>query len=73
MKDMPKLRTSSSISKRFKITATKKLLRRRATRSHLLQKKTSNLKRRLAQTVLVHQHDVKILKVRFSYLVRKLK
>ena len=70
---MPKFRTSSSISKRFKVTATRKLLRHRATRSHLLQKKTSNLKRRLAQTVHVHQHDIKNLKVKFSYLVRKQK
>lgn len=68
---MPKLRTSSSISKRFKVTATRKLLRHRATRSHLLQKKTSNLKRRLASSVLVHQHDIKNFKVKLSYLIKK--
>ena len=68
---MPKLRTSSSISKRFKVTATRKLLRHRATRSHLLQKKTSNLKRRLARSVLVHQHDIKNFKVKLSYLIKK--
>lgn len=70
---MPKLRTSSSISKRFKITATGKLLRRRATRNHLLQKKTPNLKRRLAHVLQVHQHNVKNLKVKLSHLVKKQK
>lgn len=68
---MPKFKTSSSISKRFKITATRKLLRQRATRNHLLQKKTSNLKRKLAQTVQVHQHDIKNLKVKISHLIKK--
>lgn len=68
---MPKFKTSSSISKRFKITATRKLLRHRATRNHLLQKKTSNLKRKLAQTVRVHQHDIKNLKVKISHLMKK--
>ena len=42
---MPKTKTSSSVKKRFKVTGTGKLLRRRAMRSHNLTKKTSKRKR----------------------------
>ena len=42
---MPKTKTSSSVKKRFKVTAGGKLLRRRAMRSHNLTKKTSKRKR----------------------------
>jgi large subunit ribosomal protein L35 len=42
---MPKTKTSSSVKKRFKVTAGGKLLRRRAMQSHNLTKKTSKRKR----------------------------
>ena len=42
---MPKTKTSSSVKKRFKVTAGGKLLRRRAMKSHNLTKKTSKRKR----------------------------
>lgn len=45
---MPKQKTSSSAKKRFKVTGTGKLLRRRAMLSHNLGKKSSKRKRRLA-------------------------
>src|SRR5205807_1612132 len=38
---MPKTKTSSSVKKRFKVTAGGKLLRRRAMKSHNLTKKSS--------------------------------
>ena len=42
---MPKQKTHSGAKKRFKVTAGGKLLRRRAMKSHLLEKKSSKRKR----------------------------
>ena len=42
---MPKTKTSSSVKKRFKVTAGGKLLRRHGMKSHNLTKKTSKRKR----------------------------
>lgn len=44
---MYKLKTNQSIGKRFKMTSHGKLLRRRSSKSHLLQKKSSRRKRKL--------------------------
>ena len=46
---MPKTKTSSSVKKRFKVTAGGKLLRRRAMQSHNVTKKTSKRKRRFSK------------------------
>jgi large subunit ribosomal protein L35 len=46
---MPKSKTSSSVKKRFKVTAGGKLLRRRAMKSHNLEKKSSKRKRRFGK------------------------
>ncbi len=42
---MPKLKTSKTAVKRFKLTARGKLLRRKATRAHKLTNKSSSRKR----------------------------
>ncbi|HVM11033.1 MAG TPA: 50S ribosomal protein L35 [Actinomycetota bacterium] len=47
---MPKQKTHRGAAKRFRVTRTGKVLHRRANRSHLLGKKTSQRKRRLAGT-----------------------
>nr|YP_009392699.1 ribosomal protein L35 [Bostrychia tenella]ARW61261.1 ribosomal protein L35 [Bostrychia tenella] len=54
---MYKLKTNRSISKRFKVTHNKKILRHKACRNHLLQKKNSRRKRRLRQIVYVSISD----------------
>lgn len=54
---MYKLKTKKSINKRFKITSDLKLLKRSAGRSHLLQKKTSNRKRKLRKVNVVNCGD----------------
>jgi large subunit ribosomal protein L35 len=56
---MPKTKTSSSVKKRFKVTAGGKLLRRRAMRSHNLTKKTSKRKRGFRKDVPVASVDKK--------------
>jgi large subunit ribosomal protein L35 len=56
---MPKTKTSSSVKKRFKVTAGGKLLRRRAMRSHNLTKKTSKRKRGFRKDTPVAAVDTK--------------
>ena len=52
------VKSSKSIGKRFKITAKGKIVRKKASRSHLLQKKTSKRKRKLRQKSLVNFCDI---------------
>nr|YP_009122192.1 50S ribosomal protein L35 [Vertebrata lanosa]AJH65950.1 50S ribosomal protein L35 [Vertebrata lanosa] len=54
---MYKLKTNRSINKRFKVTANHKLLKRRSFKSHLLQKKSSNRKRKLRKVNTVDLCD----------------
>jgi len=54
---MPKTKTSSSVKKRFKVTAGGKLLRRRAMKSHNLEKKSSKRKRGFRKDAPVHSVD----------------
>ena len=61
---MPKSKTSSSVTKRFKVTANGGLLRHYSGRNHLLQKKTSNRKNNLCRTTLVKQQDIKHIKTK---------
>jgi large subunit ribosomal protein L35 len=59
---MPKMKTDRGAAKRFKVTGTGRLLRRRAFRSHLLEKKSSTRTRRLASEVEVAPADRKAVK-----------
>jgi len=64
---MPKIKTSSSISKRFKITSKKKLIRHKASRSHLLEKKSPKRKHHLSQVIALKNCDVKRLRFKLRY------
>jgi large subunit ribosomal protein L35 len=59
---MPKAKTSSSVKKRFKVTAGGKLLRRRAMKSHNLEKKSSKRKRGFRKDTAVDESNVRALK-----------
>jgi large subunit ribosomal protein L35 len=63
---MPKQKTHRGAAKRFKITGSGKILRRKAYRSHLLEKKSSRRTRRLGRTVEVKgrnkQHVERLLR-----------
>jgi large subunit ribosomal protein L35 len=50
---MSKMKTHSGAAKRFKVTGTGKVKRKRAYKSHILTKKTSKRKRRLRQSDLI--------------------
>jgi large subunit ribosomal protein L35 len=54
---MPKMKTDKGAAKRFKITGSGKITRRKAFRSHLLEKKSSKRTRRLAGDVEIHHAD----------------
>ncbi|OHV33628.1 MULTISPECIES: 50S ribosomal protein L35 [Pseudofrankia] len=54
---MPKMKPHSGASKRFRVTGTGKIMRRRANRAHLLEHKTSRRTRRLNPEVTLAPAD----------------
>ncbi|HSM50713.1 MAG TPA: 50S ribosomal protein L35 [Thermoanaerobaculia bacterium] len=63
---MPKKKTHKGAAKRFKLTASGKVLRGRAYHSHILTKKTRTRKRRLRQAALVSPADARTIKTLLS-------
>jgi large subunit ribosomal protein L35 len=59
---MPKMKSHSGSSKRFRKTGTGKIVRRQANRNHLLEHKASSRTRRLAGMVEVSPADAKKIK-----------
>jgi large subunit ribosomal protein L35 len=59
---MAKNKTHKGTKKRIKLTGTGKLMRRRAMGSHLLTKKSANMKRGLRKAVVVDIHDTRRLR-----------
>jgi large subunit ribosomal protein L35 len=57
-KAIARSKTKKAASKRFKVTATGKVLRSRAGRRHLLQCKSAKRKRQLAKMAVVHESDM---------------
>jgi large subunit ribosomal protein L35 len=54
---MPKMKTHRGAAKRFSITGSGKLRRRRRNRNHILEKKSSDRKRRLGHPADVDAAD----------------
>ena len=54
---MPKNKTHSGTAKRVKLSASGKLLRQRAGKRHLLEKKSSRITRRLTGVIEVASQD----------------
>jgi large subunit ribosomal protein L35 len=59
---MTKMKTRKAVKKRFKVTATGKLLRGRPGRRHILTKKSSDRKRKLRKDQLVDDGQTKMYK-----------
>ncbi len=59
---MAKMKTSRGAAKRFKITGTGRIRRRKAFRDHLLEKKTSRRTRRLGRIEDVSPADLRRIK-----------
>ena len=54
---MPKVKTKSSAKKRFKLSASGKIRRKHAFKSHILTKKSTKRKRNLTKMGVVHESD----------------
>jgi large subunit ribosomal protein L35 len=59
---MPKMKPHSGSKKRFRVTGTGKIMRRRAGRNHLLEHKSSTRTRRLYNEVVLSAADTKKVK-----------
>lgn len=59
---MPKMKTVQGAAKRFKVTASGKLKRESANRSHILTSKAPKRLRKLRKEQLVHTADEKRIK-----------
>ena len=59
---MPKMKTHSGANKRFRLTGTGKVMRRRAMTNHLLERKSSRYTRRHANDTVLAKADVKEIK-----------
>ncbi|MFV1885068.1 MAG: 50S ribosomal protein L35 [Balneola sp.] len=55
---MPKMKSNSGAKKRFKVTGSGKIKRKKAFKRHILTKKSSKTKRQLGQSTLVADADV---------------
>jgi large subunit ribosomal protein L35 len=56
---MPKMKTHSGAKKRFRVTGTGKLMRRRANKNHLLEHKATKRTRRLDKDQVLPKGDTK--------------
>ena len=65
---MPKMKTHRAAAKRYKVTASGKILRRQAGKGHLLAHKDTNRKRRLTGMVLVSETHLDLVKKELPYL-----
>jgi large subunit ribosomal protein L35 len=54
---MPKMKTHRGAAKRFKITGTGKVIRRKAGMNHILEKKSSKVTRRLKREAVAAPGD----------------
>ena len=59
---MPKMKTHSGAKKRLRLTGSGKVMRRRASRAHYLEHKSSTRTRRLANDVTLSPADTKKMK-----------
>ena len=66
---MPKLKTKKSAAKRFRITGSgKKIMRRKAFKNHLLERKSKErTRRRLSNMTVVHENDEKNIRAMMPY------
>lgn len=65
---MPKLKTRKSVLKRFKKTVSGKFIRRKASKGHLLEKKSAKRKRTLSQKAVVSFGESLVLRSLLPYL-----
>ncbi|HJM64675.1 MAG: 50S ribosomal protein L35 [Roseibacillus sp.] len=62
-----KAKTRKAVAKRFKVTGSGKVLRRKQGKRHLLQKKSRKRKRNLGKATLVSDADLKNVKANLPF------
>ena len=65
---MPKIKTCRAAAKRFKTTGTGKLMKMKAYKSHILNKKSTKRKRNLRKATVVDSTNLKNIKKALPYL-----
>ena len=65
---MPKLKTRKAAAKRFRATGSGKIVRRKAFKNHILEKKTSAKKRNLSKMAVVNECDEQNVRFMLPYL-----
>lgn len=65
---MPKIKTHRGAAKRFKVTGTGKIMRRKAYKSHLLTGKSSKRTKKLRKAALVSDSEYANIKRLIPYL-----
>ena len=65
---MPKMKTHRGAAKRFKITASGKIKRSKAYKSHILTKKSAKRKRQLSKLTIMDKSDSKRIRRLLPYL-----
>ena len=65
---MPKMKTKRAAAKRFKTTGTGKLMKMKANKSHILNKKSTKRKRNLRKDIVTDATNVKAMKKILPYL-----
>lgn len=59
---MPKMKTHKGTAKRFRVTGTGKIVRGKAFKSHILEKKSPKRKRGFRQEAEVHEANTEVIK-----------
>ena len=65
---MPKLKTRRAAAKRFRRSGSGKIMRRKAFKSHLLERKNQDRKRKLSKMAKVHETDAPNVELMMPYL-----
>lgn len=65
---MPKLKTRRAAAKRFRRSGSGKIMRRKAFKNHLLERKDQDRKRKLSKMTTVHETDAKNVELMMPYL-----
>ena len=64
---MPKLKTKRAAAKRYKVTGTGKIMRMKANKSHILNKKSTKRKRNLRKQREMYATNVKVARKLIPY------
>ncbi len=65
---MPKLKTRKAAAKRFRVTGTGKIMRRKAYKNHLLEHKSRGKKNKMSKMAVVDDRDAENVRLMLPYL-----